>query len=688
MHAGANARYVVPEPTSPGAQHPPAQTLRSAHHRFVRGRADMASGALPEAIAQYRAALELDPGNSQLHMRLGAALRAAGDLEQSAHAYWSSIDLNPLAHESHLHLGNVLALAWQRREPSCAPEIEPALRLEAQERVRSAESAIAAGRNAEGLQILTSTARRLPYSPGIHNRIGWVLWQCGALEQALVHYDLAVRFQPDWLDGLEQASSLAASLGLAERALGYLRAAQRIKPSDALSVRIALALPAIEPSTQSIDLTRERCEQSLDRLLATRLDIPDPFLTSQVSLFYLSYHGKCNRHLNSKVAQLFTQACPQLAWVAPHAREPRKPTGRIKVGFISHFIRDHSIGKTTAGLVEQLSRNEFEVFVINLYPQPEDETSRRVRQHADHYLSVDASLDGARRQIAALQLDVLFYQDIGMESFGYFLAYSRLAPVQCVSYGHPDTTGIPNIDYFISNDLYELPGAAQHYCERLFLLHDLPTLAYYHRPTVDVQTPSRARFGLSDDEHIYLCPQTLFKIHPTFDNILAGILRRDPRSRILLLRNHCEQWRVKLTERFKSSMPDVSARVSFLPALPRRDFMQLMASADVVLDTTHFNGMNSSLEAFCVGAPVVTLPTTLQRGRHTQAMYRKMEIEDCVAVDEHAYIEIATRVCSDPAYRAELGRRILERNAVLYENDAVTREFERFFASAVQAACS
>jgi predicted O-linked N-acetylglucosamine transferase (SPINDLY family) len=402
--------------------------------------------------------------------------------------------------------------------------------------------------------------------------------------------------------------------------------------------------------------------------------------------FYLAYHGESNRAIHSKLAQIFLRASPELTWSAPHVREPRRPGARIKIGFISHFMKNHSIGKTTRGLVAQLSREQFEVYVINLPPVPEDEIAVSIRNQADHCITVDQSLEAARVQIAALKLDILFYQDIGMEPFGYYLAYSRLAHVQCVSYGHPDTTGIPNIDYFISNNLYELAESARDYSERLFLLRDLPTLAYYYRPAAPEQAASRAQLGFGEAEHIYLCPQTLFKIHPEFDHLLADILRRDPQGRVVLVRGHCEQWRVKLAERFRRVAPDVAQRIVFIPERPLPEFMQLLQTADVILDTIHFNGMNSSLEALAVGTPVVTLPKGLQRGRHTQAMYRKMEIPDCVAEDERGYVDIAVRIGSDRGYRGLLRRTILERSSVLYENSAVTREFERFFVNAVRMA--
>src|SRR5207237_3541625 len=115
-------------------------------------------------------------------------------------------------------------------------------------------------------------------------------------------------------------------------------------------------------------------------------------------------------------------------------------------------------------------------------PLRDDDMSRRSRAASDRALALPAELEAARRAIAALELDVLFYQDIGMEPFTYFLAYSRLAPVQCTSFGHPDTTGVAAVDYFVSSDLFEPANAAEHYSERLFLLQNAGTLAYYSRP--------------------------------------------------------------------------------------------------------------------------------------------------------------------------------------------------------------
>jgi predicted O-linked N-acetylglucosamine transferase (SPINDLY family) len=342
-------------------------------------------------------------------------------------------------------------------------------------------------------------------------------------------------------------------------------------------------------------------------------------------------------------------------------------------------------------LIEELDRDRFEAIAICVKPGPDDATSQRIRARADRWIELDGAVDGAgsldeaRRRLEELQLDVLFYQDIGMEPFTYFLAFSRLAPVQCVSFGHPNTAGIPEIDYFVSNDEYETEESPGHYSERLFLLRNLPTLAYYYRPARPLAPLDRSEIGLPGDATLYLCPQTLFKLHPDQDRLFAGILGRDPRAHLVLIAGAISQWTRELKARMRSAMPELMERVSFLPLMSHARFLRLLAAGDVMLDPVHFNGQNSSLEAFAVDLPIVTLPGRFQRGRHTLAMYRAMGIDDGVARDEADYIDLAVALGTDPARRARVRERIHAASPVLYENRRVIREFERFFTEATAA---
>jgi protein O-GlcNAc transferase len=461
--------------------------------------------------------------------------------------------------------------------------------------------------------------------------------------------------------------------------MAHYRRALSLSAADAMKVRMATLLPAVPGSLEDLRRWRSRFESEIGRLEGEPLTLGEPAREIAGTNFFLSYHGLNNRDLHTRVAKLYRRACPSLSWTAPHCTGPRPRTGKIRVGFISRHFHNHSIGKTSRGIVAKLPRDRFEVVSLFVPPLREDETSTFIRVNSDRSVSLPRSLEAARGAIAELELDILFYQDIGMDPFTYFLAFARLAPVQCVSFGHPDTTGIANMDYFISNDLFEPADASQHYSERLCLLRDLGTLAYYYRPRPPEAAKRREDFGLPAEGNLYLCPQTLFKFHPEFDPVLAGILRADPRGLIVLIRSKTSSWAELLQARFRRAMPDVADRIVFLPGQGSGDFLSLLAASDVMLDTIHFNGMNTSLEAFSVGTPVVTLPTEFQRGRHTAGMYRKMGLTDCIAADKDHYVSIVVKLGTEEDYRRRVGSEILRRNEVLFEDVRAVSEFERCF---------
>ena len=80
--------------------------------------------------------------------------------------------------------------------------------------------------------------------------------------------------------------------------------------------------------------------------------------------FHLAYHGLDNRRLQQQIAQFYLQACPGLAWRAPHVDRDGRRGGPLRIGFISRFLRNHSIGKTSRGLIARLSRPEFEAIAL------------------------------------------------------------------------------------------------------------------------------------------------------------------------------------------------------------------------------------------------------------------------------------------------------------------------------------
>jgi predicted O-linked N-acetylglucosamine transferase (SPINDLY family) len=315
------------------------------------------------------------------------------------------------------------------------------------------------------------------------------------------------------------------------------------------------------------------------------------------------------------------------------------------------------------------------------FPGPDDDLARALMQSADRVVTLPRNLDLARRQIADLELDVLYYTDIGLDPLTYFLAFARLAPVQCVAWGHPVTTGITTIDYFLSSTALEPDDAAAHYTEELVRLDRINT--YYYEPKIEGPVKDRAALGLDPGANLYVCAQSLFKIHPDFDVLLGQILHGDPQGRIVLIEGPCADWRSLLAARFRRSFPADADRVDFLPRLSQNDFLHLQARADVLLDTPHFGGGSTSFEAFAFGTPIVTAAGRFLRSRITAACYRQMDLAECIAETAEDYVRIALRLGTDPAWRDHVRAAILSRKHTLYEDLAAVRQLEQFFRGAV-----
>ena len=202
-------------------------------------------------------------------------------------------------------------------------------------------------------------------------------------EVSLRHYEDAVRVDPRCYEAVEAARRICVGAGFAERALKYASMARALNPSPAADLSTTLLVPSIASSLDAIREARERYEHGLDAMLAEppHLEWPDGSLG--VSAFFLAYHGLNDRELQIKTARLFLAAIPGLAFTAPHCAGARRSGAKIRIGFISRFFAAHSIFSTSVGLIEQLSRERFEVVALRVTPSRDDEATSRIRAAAD-----------------------------------------------------------------------------------------------------------------------------------------------------------------------------------------------------------------------------------------------------------------------------------------------------------------
>ena len=523
-----------------------------------------------------------------------------------------------------------------------------------------------------------------------HSNLGLQLLASPMAEQALDCFRRAIAIDPSHVDANLHLQQCLLSMGRNDEAAESYRHARAVDLQGKLELPLALILPEIMESREAIDQAREQMGMRLALLESAAPRIADPIsAVPQSYWFFLAYHGLDDRSLVKRIANFFQRACPSLAYRAAHCDKPVRPQAdaRLRIGFVSSYLKDHTIGKMWMGVIAHLPRDLFEVYVF-VPERPPDYVSRYLENRVTASVTLAPSLEDAREQIAGFTLDILLYPDIGMDVFTYFLAFSRLAPMQCTSWGHPMTSGIPAIDYFVSHADGELQGSERYYSEKLLRLPAGDALTYYFRPDTKGLEKTRQHFGLGDSETIYFCPQALFKLHPDQDAVFRDILVSDPNGVLVFLDGGKPLLKQGLLRRMQRVMPGELSRVRFLPPQPYRDFLNLIKVSDVVLDTFVFGGGNTSLEIFAVGRPVVTLPSDQLRGRITLTCCRRMGMEELVAADADDYRAKAVRLGTDRHYRERVEARIAERAHLLFEDAGMVSHLADLLVGAFQRTAS
>jgi CRISPR-associated protein Csy1 len=359
------------------------------------------------------------------------------------------------------------------------------------------------------------------------------------------------------------------------------------------------------------------------------------------------------------------------------------------VGFASAFFHTGTCGRYFRSWITDLDRGGFEVFVYHLYPGM-DEVASDIARRADSFKSFGGSRarpSVVAREIRGDELDVLVYPELGMDACSFGLAALRLAPRQYAGWGHPVTTGHATIDGFLSCETMEPEGAQAHYAERLLLLPGIGTS--YRRLDIPGDA-SRPPFGLPEQRMLLLCPQSLWKIHPDNDALFAELLAANREALLVLFAGRHPTITDKFMRRLERMFSDhglaVRERVLMLPQVGHDDYLRINLVCDAMLDTMHWSGGNTSLDALACGLPVVTLPGAFMRGRQSAGMLGLLGVPELIARDREDYLAIAGRLVGDAGWRRELSGRIRAAQSELFDRPDAVASLQRLLQEDATAA--
>jgi predicted O-linked N-acetylglucosamine transferase (SPINDLY family) len=403
--------------------------------------------------------------------------------------------------------------------------------------------------------------------------------------------------------------------------------------------------------------------------------------------FFLTYQEEDNLPLLRPYGTVCVEAMQR--WFERQQFPALQPTAhtRIRVGIVSADVRMHSVWMALIkGWIEYLDRERFEIVVFSLSERP-DVVTDWARAHSERFVSGPKSLRQWVESIRAEAPQILIFPAVGLDQLTTQLACLRLAPTQVNAWGHPDTSGLPTLDYYLSAECFEPAGAEGHYSETLVCLPHLGNP--YQALGVDSEPPDFQKLGLDPDRPLLICPGSAFKYQPRHDQVFVELVRRLPDCQLVFFRGYPpdlpDQLRARLERRFASAGLDGTASLRFIPFQTFHQYHGLMKCADVMLDSIGFSGYNNAIQAIECGLPVVTREGRFLRGRLASGILRRMGLTELIAAGLEGYVDTVARLVLEPAYREQVRAAILARRAILFDDITPMGEFQAFLESAASS---
>jgi predicted O-linked N-acetylglucosamine transferase (SPINDLY family) len=645
-------------------------------------RLEMVPGRREEALGCFERACEQRPDYVEAHFNRASALGALGRSVDAVAAYERVFELDPCHAGAYNNLGILFLDEWLLNDARIC--FERALEADP----RHAEALNNLGnvdlREQRFPQAADDFRRALEIAPSFveaFNGAGLAAQELGRAADAADCFRQSIALRPGFVEAHANLGMTFVQLGETAAARDSFLHAAALSDDATLRLRAATLLPAIMGTQASIDADHERIRSDMQALAAAPITATEAQVVKYLDPpFYFAYRGWNNRGTLSDLASLYLRMTPGLGFEAAHVRTPRTRRA-VRVGFISQYFFRHSVGMSFARLFPGLAADpRLEVIGIAL-GQKDDDVTAQIRAHCAGWIQPRGTLQSVREAIAALELDVLFYTDIGMDRLTWPLALSRLARVQCLSGGHPETSGSPQIDYLVSSRWLETQAAQAWYSERLVLLDAYNSVLT--APAVVPGLSDRAGLGLQG-EHVYLCPVKLHKLHPGFDTALAAIIERDPKALVVLFEDERQlHWRPLTEARQRLTMGAAAGRVRFEPWADARRFQSWLKAADAVLDCWPFGMGTTAISALGQGIPVLTLPSDRLSGRGTQALLRMMDVGWLIAGSVDDYVTRALALAGEPSLRHQLAQDLAARTDLLFRQSDCAAEMAGFLVESV-----
>ena len=586
-------------------------------------------GEMEKAIAAYRRAVELVPDYVEAHSNLSDVLRVAGRFDEALASAAEALRLRPGSAAALNNEGNALLYLGRREEALAA--YESAVRADPQSASAHANrgnALMALGRHDEALAAYEAAARIAPRSPQVLSNLAVALRDSDRLDEALAAQRQAVEAEPRLAESHVNLGNILRDTGEIEPAIDAYRTAVRLRPNFAAGWSNLLYALAFDPRMTGAQILRE----------------------------------------HETWGKMFPQ--PQ-----SHQTTPRPKDGRLRIGYVSPDLREHPVGRFMLPLLAHHNRANFE---ISCYADNarDDAISARLRPLVDHWHDTfSLSDDQLAELIRQGAIDVLVDLAVHSSNNRLHVFAARPAPVQVTYLGYPGTSGLPAMDFRLTDPFLDPPGSASLYTERSVHLR---TTYWCYQPPDDA--PAVGELPMRSSGHVtFGCLNSFAKVSAAALEAWAQLMSAIPRSR-LILHTGAGVHRQRVIDLF--ARHNISAeRIEFLGRAGRADYFTAYHRIDIALDPFPCSGATTTCDALWMGVPVVTLAGDLAMRRSSASLLSLAGLPDLVTTNIDAYLAAATALANDPARLTDLRATLRERMRAspIMDAPAFVRDLERCY---------
>ncbi len=669
------------------------------------GNALKEQGKLEEAAQCYRQALELEPDHLDAQSNLGIALMEQGKLEEAAQSFRKVLTLKPDYVEAHASLANVCQRQGKLEEAlQCylqALELKPdygkaltklgnvyqeqgkleeafqvyrqALELEsdcAEARTNLGNIYQRQGKLEQAAQVYRQALELEPDCVVVHNNLGVVLMEQGKLEEALQCYRQALQLNPD--DGEAHSNQGIALMdqGKLEEAVQSLCQARRLTPKSVNAHNnLGIALKKQGKIGEAVQCFRDALQLNPDYINAYnnlgyalmdqgKLEealqcyrqalqlAPDYFKAHSNLLFGLGASASLEPEAMLREAQAWydQQVADRGIKTLPHQND-RNPHRQLRIGYVSPDFMRHSVSYFIEPVIKVHDRSQVEIYCYAQVTRPDDVT-RRIQAAADHWRSTVGKSDAEVAQLIQQdQIDILI--DLAGHTKGNRLQVFGMkpAPVQATYLGYFATTGLPTIDYWITDRALHPEDTLEKTAEEIWRLPRcyVSYQPFKHAPAVSPPpclSSGRVTFGSFNN---------LSKVTQTTVELWTRVLDAVPGSRLLIKAANLAD--PKEQERIQQMFAEGGISLERLLLRARTPSLQehlaMYSEVDICLDTVPYTGCTTTCDALWMGVPVLTLAGIRKVERMSTSVLQAVGREEWIATSADEFVEKAVRLASD-----------------------------------------